>query len=110
MNPPNWADITMAAMSVCSFLITGIGLYAVFLQIRKLRLALWSDTNGKLCDQSLELIRFLAEKPNTYDYFYLNKPLDESDPDKAFVLYGAEALTNFMEHLVLQKDSLPPPQ
>lgn len=107
MNPPNWADVTVALTSVGSFLITGIGLYAVFIQIRKLRLALWSDTQARLCDQTLEVIRFLAERPETYDYFYRNKPLEENDPNEAYILYSAEALATLMEHLTLQKSNVP---
>lgn len=80
---------------------------AVYVQIRKVRDALWSDTHSRLTEQSLELIKFLAEKPETYDYFYNSKFLQDDAPDRIFVLYAAEALANFMEHLSLQKKSLP---
>ncbi len=110
MNPPNWADVTVALTSVGSLLVTGIGLCAVFIQLQKLRLALWSDTQGRLCDQTLEIIRFLAEKPETYDYFYRNKALEENDPNEVYILYAAEALATLMEHLTLQKANLPKPQ
>lgn len=107
MNPPNWADVTVALTSVATLLVTAAGLWAVFIQIRKLRVALWSDTQGRLCDQSFELLRFLAERPETYDYFYKNKPLEQHDPNRAYILYAAEALANFMEHLILQRANLP---
>jgi hypothetical protein len=58
---PHWADVTMALAAVGSLFVTAVGLYAVYLQIRKLRDAIWGDTHGRLCDQSLELLRFLAE-------------------------------------------------
>jgi hypothetical protein len=100
----------MALVSVGSLVVTAIGLYAVYVQIRKLREAVWGDTHGKLCDESLELLKFLAEKPQTYDYFYKGKELEPDHPDRVFVLYASEALVNFLEHLVLQKRNLPEPQ
>jgi hypothetical protein len=107
---PTWTDVVAALTGVGSLLITTIGLIFVYVQIRKLRQGLWSDTQSRLCDQSLELIRFLAEKPETYDYFYQGKPLAEDEPNRVFIFYAAEALANFMEHLVLQKRNLPEQQ
>jgi len=104
---PTWADIMMAIASVGSLLVTAIGIIFLYVQITKLRESMWSDTNSRLCDQSFELIRFLAEKPETYDYFYNAKPLKEDDPNRVFILYAAEALANFLEHLVLQRQNLP---
>jgi hypothetical protein len=100
----------MALAAVGSFLVTAIGLYAVYVQIKKLRESIWSNTHSKLCDQSFELIKFLAEKPTTYDYFYHGKVLEDGDKDRVYVLYAAEALANFLEHLVLQKQNLPEQQ
>lgn len=104
---PNWTDITVAITAIGSLVITTVGLILVYIQIRKLRESLWSDTQSRLCDQSLELIKLLAQKPETYDYFYRGKPLSADEPNRIFILYAAEALANFMEHLVLQKDNLP---
>lgn len=104
---PNWADTTMAITAVASLIVMTVGLCFVYVQLRKLREALWSDTQSRLCDQSLEILRFLAEKPETYDYFYNGKPLTDAEPNRVFILYAAEALANFMEHLVLQKQNLP---
>jgi len=104
---PHWADVTMALAAVGSLFVTAVGLYAVYLQIRKLRDAIWGETHGRLCDQSLELLRFLAEMPQTYDYFYTGKELENDNPDRVFVLYASEALVNFLEHLVLQRQNLP---
>jgi hypothetical protein len=100
----------MAWTAIASLLVTSIGLVAVFLQLQKVRLALWSNTQSKLCDQSLELIRFLADHPETYHYFYSDKRLEEGDSNKIVVLYAAEALANFMEHLILQQGNLPEQQ
>ena len=63
-----------------------------------------------MADQSFELLKFLSETPSTYDYFYKKKLLENDAPDKIIALYTAEALANFMEHLILQKDNLPDKQ
>jgi hypothetical protein len=78
-----------------TFLATTIGIVFVYFQIKKLKQSIYSNTHSKLCDQSLELIRFLAEKPETYDYFYKGKALEENHKDRVFILYAYEALAIF---------------
>jgi hypothetical protein len=103
-------NLITACAAAGSFLVTAIGLYAVYFQMRKLSESIWSNTHSKLCDQSFELKRFLAEKPETYDYFYNGKVLEEGCQDRIYILFAAEALANFLEHLILQKQSLPEQQ
>jgi hypothetical protein len=52
----------------------------------------------------------LAEKPDTYDYFYEKKPLEDGSRDKVFVRYASEAIGVFVEHLVAQKRNMPTEQ
>jgi hypothetical protein len=104
---PNWAEIIMALAAVGSFFVTAIGLIFLYIQLKKLSESSWSDTQTRLQEQSLQLIRFLAEKPESYDYFYNNKPLAETDPNRIYILYAAEALANFIEHVVLQQNNMP---
>ncbi len=103
----NAFNLLSAVIAIISLLITMIGLYAVYLQIQKLRESVWSNTHSKLCDQSFELLKFFSENPNTYAYFYERKVLEENAPDRIFILYASEALANFLEHLILQKENLP---
>ncbi|MEP6676466.1 MAG: hypothetical protein ABJA78_14995 [Ferruginibacter sp.] len=105
--PQESFNLLSVIISVTSLLITLVGLYALYFQIKKIRESAWSNTHSKLCDQSFELLRFFSANPKTYDYFYNKKELDEKEPDRIFILYATEALANFMEHLVLQKESLP---
>jgi hypothetical protein len=102
----------MAITSVATLLVTSIGLAAVYVQIAKIRNSIWGDTHGRLCDQSLEILRFLAEEPNAYDYFYSRKVLeDNGDTElRIFTLYAAEAIANFLEHITLQQVNLPAEQ
>jgi hypothetical protein len=93
--------------ALLSLLVTAIGLFFLWYQLKKLEQATWGDTHSKVCDHSLELLRFLAEKPETYDYFYKDKELAKDDANRVLVLYASEAMTNFFEVLVLLKDNLP---
>jgi len=97
-------------LSAITLVVTVGGLYGALIQIRKIREAAWSNMHSKLCDQSFELLKFLSEYPSAYDYFYHRRQLQVNDPERVMVLCIAEALANFLEHLLLQKDQLPPEQ
>ena len=103
-------NLLSGIISIAALLVTIVGLVAVYVQIKKIRETLWSNTHSKLCDQSFELLRFFSENPKTYDYFYNRKILEPYETDKIFILYATEALANFMEHLILQKENLPEKQ
>jgi len=103
-------NLVSIILTLVGLLITLIGLFAVYIQIKKLREAAWSNTHSKLCDQSFELLRFFSENPDTYDYFYNRKELKDNARDRVFILYATEALVNFLEHLILQRDNLPAKQ
>jgi hypothetical protein len=103
-------NLLSAIVAVAGFIVTSAGLYALYFQIVKLREATWSNTHSKLCDQSFELIRFLSEAPSTYAYFYERKSLQPNTPDRVHILYAAEAIANFLEHLILQRNNLPQKQ
>lgn len=106
-SPPDWTAVTMAVTSILALLITGLGLLAVYVQIRKLKEAVWGDTHAKLCEQSLDVLRFIAERPATYAYFYHGKALEAGDPNEVEVLLTCEAVANYLEHIVLQRENLP---
>ena len=97
-------------LSVISLLVAAVGLYAVYYQIKKLQQSNWSNTHSILSSQSLEILKFFGEHPETYPYFYEKKVLEKGSSDKIIILYAAEALANFIEQLVLQKDNMPEKQ
>lgn len=109
MNQENYNLIT-AIVAILTLMVTIVGLYAVYFQILKIRETTWSTTHSKLTDQSFELLKFMSEHPDTYDYFYKKKLLDDQSANKIIVLYIAEALANFIEHLVLQRNNMPEKQ
>ena len=97
-------------ISLGTLIVTVIGLVLVYFQLRGLTESIRGDTQGKLCDQSIEIIKMLADNPQTYEYFYENKELEEGSPDKVFVRYASEAIAVFVEHLVTQRRNMPSEQ
>jgi hypothetical protein len=90
---------------VLTLIVTGGGIFIVWRQIRQLERSLSSNTNERLTSESFEILRFLAQSPTTYDYFYNGKqpPTDDDNSLK----YATEMIVNYLEHIVVQIDTLP---
>jgi hypothetical protein len=102
---PNWAEIVQAIASLTTMIVATGGICFVSRQIKQVERSIRSNTNERLTSESLEILRFLAEHPDTYDYFYSGKePTGEVDNT---LKYAAEMIINYMEHVVLQKETLP---
>jgi hypothetical protein len=82
--------------------VTAIGLTFVGWQVRQAERNIRASTSERLSAQSFDVIRFLAQYPESHDYFYGGKPLDKSEPNYRFMLYAAEILTNYIENVVAQ--------
>jgi hypothetical protein len=102
---PNWAEKVQAYASVATALITFGGILFVLWQIKQVDRGIRSNTNERLMNESLEILRFLAENPGNYDYFYNGKELPK-EADEA-LKYATEMVANYMEHVVLQTETLP---
>lgn len=100
-------NLISTIISIASFVLTIAGLFIVYVQIVKIKESTWSNTHSNLCNESFELLKFFSEHPETYDYFYKRKVLEDKAKDKVIILYATEALANFLEHLTLQKGNLP---
>jgi hypothetical protein len=102
---PNWAEILQAIASVGTLLVAAGGICFVLRQIKQVEHSIQSNTNERLTNESLEILRFLAEHPETYDYFYNGKePMGDVNN---MLKYATEMIVNYMEHVVLQKETLP---
>jgi hypothetical protein len=55
-------------------------------------------------DESLGILRFLAEHPENYDYFYHG--IAPPDPPGPTVKTITEMFANYMEHVVLQLETM----
>ena len=60
---------------------------------------------NRLMAESLEILRFLADHPGNYDYFYHSKDPPETQDES--LKCATEMIANYLEHVVLQKDTLP---
>jgi len=70
-------------------------------------LAVRANASERLATRSSEIIKYIADDPSLYGYFYENKPLVGEQQERVKVLCCAEIMTHFLEHIVLQKRSLP---
>src|ERR1700730_11892692 len=68
-----------------------------------LALAGQANVSERLASQSIEILKYIADDPLLYEYFYKNKPLLDERPERAKVLCCAEIVANFLEHIVLQR-------
>jgi hypothetical protein len=57
--------------------------------------------------RAFEIIKYLADDPLLYEYFFENKRLSGGSPERPKVLCCAEMMANFLEHIVLQRPSPP---
>lgn len=70
-------------------------------------LAVRANASERLATQSSEILRYIADDPSLYGYFYENKPLAGEQQERVKVLCCAEIMAHFFEHIVLQRRSLP---
>ena len=98
--------------------IIGAGIGGVFAMwaANKQTMALMTETSGnvneRLYNQNLEIMRFLAEHPNLYPYFFSNKELDKAmgETEKEQVHCTAAMIIGFMNLIAVQIDELPEAQ
>jgi hypothetical protein len=104
MNADKIAILSMVA-AWCTAVIAAGGIIFVWQQIKQVKISLQSGTNERLMAESLEILRFLADHPGNYDYFYHSKDPPETQDES--LKCATEMIANYLEHVVLQKDTLP---
>ena len=93
-----------------------IGGFFVIWGTNKQTMALMTETSGnvneRLYNQNLEIMRFLAEHPNLYPYFFSNKEIGESmsETEKEQVHCTAVMIVGFMNLIAVQIEELPEAQ
>jgi hypothetical protein len=96
-----WASVVSAAMGA-------VALGLVAWQIKQARTTIQGSTNARLMSESLEILRFLADHPENYDYFYKCKSPHEAPSETLKCI--AEMFSNYMEHVVQQLTTMPKPE
>jgi hypothetical protein len=102
----DFADTVQAFASVATAGIAGGGVYLVIKQLKQVERTIRGTTYERLTEESLEILRFLADHPETYPYLYEGRPLDDSDPNRVVILYSSEIVCNYMEHVCLQRPNM----
>jgi hypothetical protein len=97
------ADIVQAAAAVVTAVIAGAGIFFVTKQLGQVESSIRSTTHERLTEESLEILRFLAEHPETYPYFYDGKSLEDDHANRAVMLYSTEI---YIEHICLQRRNM----
>jgi hypothetical protein len=84
-----------------------ISAYSIGRTLKEMSLANQASVSERLASQSIEILKYIADDPQLYEYFYKNKPLAVEIPTRTKVLCCAEIMANFLEHIFLQRPSLP---
>ena len=84
-----------------------VSAYSMWRTLKEMSLANQASISERLASQSIEILKYIADDPQLYEYFYKNKPLVVETPTCTKVLCCAEIMANFLEHIFLQRPSLP---
>lgn len=103
-----WTDVTQAVTAVATLIVTAIGFVLVLWQIGLVRRSLLTQANSVLSEQSLTILQFVADHPETYDYLYHNKVLSPRDPNAVAVRSLCEMVANYADLTVAMLPDLRP--
>ena len=90
-----------------AILLGCLSAYSIWRQLKEMSLANQAAVSESLAPQSFEILRYIADDPLLYEYFYDNTPLVAETAARTRILCYAEIMSNFLEHIVLQTPSLP---
>lgn len=103
----NLMGIFSLGLQGAAVLIGAVSAYYIWLQLAAVALAGQANVSEGLASQSIDILKCVADDPRLYEYFYENKPLSDDSPERPKVLCCTEIVANFLEHIVLQRPSLP---
>jgi hypothetical protein len=103
-----WTEVIEALVALGTLFVTVIGFLIVIRQIRQVERTIRGDTNANLCAQSIEILKEIGACPECYPYFYENKELPPDEPSRVRILCICEMTANYLDHVALQRDNLPP--
>jgi hypothetical protein len=105
MDMGNAAEWVQAGAGVATLATAIVGVVLGLRQLKQLSAAARSDTNQRLTSESFDVLRSLAECEGTYEYFYnCKEPVEEIHERMKYV---TEMVAYYLEHVVLQLDTLP---
>ena len=84
-----------------------VSAFYIWRQLIAVAIAGQANVSDRLSSQSIDIIKYFAGEPALYGYFFENERLQSDSPERSKVLCCAEMMANFLEHIVLQRASLP---
>jgi hypothetical protein len=108
-----WPAKVQAWTSVAGVLIATIGFILVLIQIHELKKAIRAETHGRIYDHAFEVQKVFIDHPEFRKYFYDGVSLQSGgirrgSLEHAQLLGFAELLADYLEHITLQCDNVPP--
>jgi hypothetical protein len=77
--------------------------YSIWRTLKESSLANQASVSESLASQSIEVLKYIADDPQLYEYFYKNKPLAVETPTHTKVLCCAEIMANCLENIFLRR-------
>lgn len=105
---PSWTDIGSAIGQLASALISLVGFYFVWTQIKQTNKNLRQSNHTAIYSINTEIYKFFAEHSELRPYFHEQKPLTKDDVNRNKVFSLSELLADFFEYILVEKDSLAP--
>ncbi len=103
-----WTEIAQAIGSIVSGVVGLVGFMVVTYQLIQLKIAVRSETHARLYDQAQQVIGILVSRPELRPYFYDNKSIGPDNELHGIVMTYAEMTADYLEHIAVQKKTLPP--
>lgn len=102
----NWTDMAQGIGSIASALISLIGFYFIYRQIKQTNENLRQSNHTAIYSINTELYKFMAENSHLRPYFYDGKKADDEHKNEVFSL--CELLADFFEFILVEENSLAP--
>ncbi len=105
----SWTDTNQiqATAAVMSVVVTLVGFFLLWRQIRQVELTTRAETHGYLYTHQDSITRFFIENSNIRPYFYDNKEVSITDSELGTIRAVTEMIADFSEHIYLQLPNLP---
>lgn len=101
----NLSELEVVAL-VVGVVIQGIGLVALYFQLRKVNTSIRVTAQSALYQQSSGVRSAIVEYPELRQYFFDGKEIGPDSENYSRTRTIAEMFLNYLEHLILQKESL----
>jgi hypothetical protein len=100
----NWTDMAQGIGSIAGALISLVGFYFVYKQIKQTNDNLRQSNHTAIYSINTDLYKFMAENSHLRPYFYDGKKPDDEHKNGVFSL--SELLADFFEFILIEENSL----